>query len=180
MNKIVKRKKLSVKISNKLLNEFKKGTQILSRRVYLSVVMGWYDPLGLISPALVKAKILLRKLYGLEAGLGWDDELPLSERIQWTRWMSEVRSSGEVAFKRYTRPSEVIGDPALAGFADSSIQAYCAVVYIIWNLKDGGSPVVFAAGQVSSHASAWNNNTVRRASGGCGNDEAATICCALL
>ena len=40
----------------------------------LSLVMTQYDPLGLVSPLLVHAKILLRRLYG-QAELDWDDPL---------------------------------------------------------------------------------------------------------
>ena len=38
--------------------------QILTKRQILTQVNGIFDPLGLLSPFIVKAKILLRKLWG--------------------------------------------------------------------------------------------------------------------
>ena len=48
----------------------------LSRRQVLSMVMGVYDPLGLVSPALLRGKLLLRRLYGPLVTGGWDADLP--------------------------------------------------------------------------------------------------------
>ena len=40
------------------------------------MVMTIYDPLGLVSPALVMGKILLRKLYAPGVTSGWDQDIP--------------------------------------------------------------------------------------------------------
>ena len=44
------------------VNELGAGRRTLTRRQALSMVMGVYDPLGLISPALTRGKLLLRSL----------------------------------------------------------------------------------------------------------------------
>jgi hypothetical protein len=47
---------------------------ILTRRLVLEQTMRIYDPLGILSPFLLKAKILLRETWALKPG--WDDALP--------------------------------------------------------------------------------------------------------
>ena len=49
---------------------------IFTRRILLGFVMAQYDPMGLLSPLLVILKIQLRKLYGPEVDLAWDDPVP--------------------------------------------------------------------------------------------------------
>merc|ERR1712082_299870 len=49
----------------------------------LSLLMSQFDPVGLISPILVRGKILLRRLYVVDTDLGWDDALPWEEQQLW-------------------------------------------------------------------------------------------------
>ena len=42
--------------------------------------MGTYDPLGLVSPALLHGKLLLRRLYAPHIKTGWDCDLPQDEK----------------------------------------------------------------------------------------------------
>ena len=55
----------------------------LTKRMILSQINGIYDPLGLVPPFVVKAKIYLRKLWALEPKLDWDDPIPQSLFKQW-------------------------------------------------------------------------------------------------
>ena len=48
----------------------------LTKRLILSQVNGIFDPLGLVSPFIVRAKNFLRRLWTLEPKLDWDDYLP--------------------------------------------------------------------------------------------------------
>ena len=50
------------------------------------MVMGLYDPLGLVSPALVQGKLLLRRLYEPHVKAGWDSDLPVEEKKLWASW----------------------------------------------------------------------------------------------
>ena len=56
------------------------GKMKFTRRQALSMVMGVYDPLGLVSPALLHGKLLLRRLYGPETSAAWDADLPRDEK----------------------------------------------------------------------------------------------------
>ena len=59
-------------LSKREVDEMAGDKFVFTRRQALSMVMGVYDPLGLVSPALLHGKLLLRQLYGPEACGGWD------------------------------------------------------------------------------------------------------------
>ena len=101
------------------------------------MVMATYDPLGLASPALVRGKLLLRRLYGPSATKGWDDDLPLEEKTLWAKWFETLILPVEAVFPRSTRPPNAMGLPRLAGFGDASMLALCAVLYVIWTDDKG-------------------------------------------
>ena len=72
-----KRKRRTITLCEEDITQIRQQRRILTKRMVLSLVMGQYDPLGLICPVMVRAKILLRRLYGMQMkDLGWDDPLP--------------------------------------------------------------------------------------------------------
>ena len=73
------------------INNLKENIQrdnILTRRQILSCVNGLYDPCGLISPFIVRANILLRKLWAKELKLEWDDPIPTKYYFDWNKFFS--------------------------------------------------------------------------------------------
>ena len=128
-------KKVAVALTREELEQIRRGTKSLSRRATLSLLQGWFDPLGLLSPALLKGKQLLRRLHN--PSLDWDDEIPAAEQLAWADWLQELVTSEEVTFPRSTTPPGHRGAPSLAAFADSSLSAYCAVVYVVWEVEGG-------------------------------------------
>ena len=113
------------------------GSLAFTRRHALSMVMGVFDPMGLVSPALMRGKLLLRRLYNPEIKAGWDSDLPLGEKKFWADWFNTLLHSVEVEFPRSTRPENGIGVPALAGFCDASDVGVCASLYVLWKCSDG-------------------------------------------
>ena len=61
----------------------------LTRRMILSIVSAWYDPLGLICPVTIRLKIELSKVMA-RSRLGWDDELPAEFRDIWVELLEYV------------------------------------------------------------------------------------------
>ena len=113
------------------------GTRSFTRRQALSLVMGVYDPLGLVSPAVLHGKLLLRKLYASADIKSWDQDLPLLEKRSWANWFAELLEPAEAVFPRSTRPVGAVGVPRLAGFCDASLVAVCAALYVVWQKEDG-------------------------------------------
>lgn len=62
----------------------------LTKRQVLFQVNGVYDPLGLISPFTVRAKMMLRKLWGQEKRLDWDDAIPDHLKHEWITFFEEL------------------------------------------------------------------------------------------
>ena len=48
-----------------------------------------YDPLGFLSPYLIRSKLLIQKAW-LEAR-DWDELLPTSHQREWTKWFQELQ-----------------------------------------------------------------------------------------
>ena len=115
------------------------GSFTFTRRHALSMVMGLYDPLGLVGPALLTGKLLLRRLYAPESVSSWDQDLPKTEKQRWASWFSQLLKPHEVIFPRATRPPTALGLPRLAGFCDSSELAVCAAVYVVWETTSGST-----------------------------------------
>ena len=131
----VRGKKVEKRLTLAELEAIRRGAQPLSRRTALSLLQSWFDPLGLLAPALLQGKMLLRRLHN--PSLGWDDEIPAAERMAWADWLGELAAAEEVTFPRSTTPPGHRGAPSLAAFADSSLSAYCAAVYVVWEAEGG-------------------------------------------
>ena len=110
---------------------------ILTKRIILSQVNGIYDPLGLLSPFVVKAKIHLRKLWTFEPKLEWDDELPEPLLNDWFDFFREAILLPELTFSRCVKPKNAKGQSMIVSFSDASNEAFGACVYLRWELSDG-------------------------------------------
>ena len=60
-----------------------------TRRGILSVANSVYDPLGMVAPFVLPAKILLQDVCRL--GLGWDDTIPSKLLVKWNTWMESLQ-----------------------------------------------------------------------------------------
>ncbi|XP_038055192.1 uncharacterized protein LOC119727399 [Patiria miniata] len=109
----------------------------LTKRMCLSQVNGIYDPLGLVAPFTIKAKMLLRKMWGLK--LDWDEAMPNEMRMEWLTFFKELRDITTISFCRCIKPdnAEPTVKPILVVFSDASEQAFGTVAYVRWLLKDG-------------------------------------------
>ena len=72
----------------------------LTKRSILSQVNGIYDPLGLVAPFTVKAKIMLRKLWLHEEKLDWDDKIPENLQLEWRQCFDDFKLLQQIDFHR--------------------------------------------------------------------------------
>ncbi|XP_076483009.1 uncharacterized protein LOC143304429 [Bombus vancouverensis nearcticus] len=84
----------------------------ITKRTISSEIAKIYDPLGLLPPVIVRAKMLLQRLWTLK--IDWDESLPADVHTEWS-------SSGN----------------ELHGFCDASERAYGACVYLRIITPDG-------------------------------------------
>lgn len=100
-----------------------------TKRLLTSEVAKTFDVLGWFSPSIIKAKILLQRLWELQ--VGWDDEVPQEVLSVWHRWRSELPLLADKHLRRCYFPKGVQRVTVeLHGFCDASEQAYAAVIYL--------------------------------------------------
>ena len=116
----------------------------LTRRSVLEQTMRIYDPIGILSPFLLRAKILLRETWALK--LGWDDAVPTGLRSQWITLFKEMFQLSQVEYSRCLTPPDAKGGPTLIILSDASDLAYGFSAYVRWELTDGSfwSRLIFA------------------------------------
>ncbi|XP_055997877.1 uncharacterized protein LOC130047274 [Ostrea edulis] len=102
----------------------------LTHRMVLSQVAGIYHHLGLISPNILSAKILMRSTCSKEIQNGWDEPMSEEMRVKWIQFFRGLYESQSITFKRCIMPENAEGDPILVIFSDGSQPTYSACAYI--------------------------------------------------
>ncbi|XP_029679590.1 uncharacterized protein LOC115245421 [Formica exsecta] len=100
---------------------------VITKQIILSEVAQLFDPLGFLSPVIIRAKTLLQELW-LEK-VGWDDCLSPQLRHRWTHFRSELSDLTSITIPLWMSltPSAMV---ELHGFSDASQLAMAAAVYI--------------------------------------------------
>ena len=102
----------------------------VSRRGLLSVTSSIYDPLGLISPFVLRAKSILQDL--CRDGLTWDDPVSLEIQQRWEQWLAEAELLKDVKVPRCYKGDNFhdIRKAELHSFSDASLRGYGACSYL--------------------------------------------------
>ena len=102
-------------------------TGTLTKRALASDIARLFDILGWCSPAVIKPKILLQRLW--EDKLNWDDPVSATTREIWEKWRGELPELHQRLIPRYYFPKDSdIVSVQLHGFCDASESAYAGVV----------------------------------------------------
>lgn len=100
---------------------------VVTKRIILSYSFRIFDPLGLLSPVVIRPKIMLQGLW--KAKLDWDDPVPDSIRAEWINFSSNLNCITNLQIPRL-----VLGDSPtnieLHAFSDASQHAYGACIYM--------------------------------------------------
>ncbi|XP_068247848.1 uncharacterized protein [Palaemon carinicauda] len=111
----------------------------LTKRMVLSQVSTIYDPLGLIIPFTLNAKVLMRELITISRSEGnrcdWDDPMSDEMREKWSKFFIDMRELEFLSYARCVKPLDAKGDPMLVIFSDGSSVAYGACAYVRWGLE---------------------------------------------
>lgn len=93
----------------------------------LSEVSGLFDPLGLVSPSIVMAKIQLQELW--KYNLEWDEQLPENLARKWLELRADLIQLEKIEIPRWTGNCEGVTITEIHGFSDASRKAYAAALY---------------------------------------------------
>ncbi|GFV90207.1 integrase catalytic domain-containing protein [Trichonephila clavipes] len=107
-----------------------------TKRFILQAVGKIFDPLGLISPFIVKMKCLLQDLWKEE--IQWDDPLPTHIEKEWKKWCEELPHLRNLKIPRLVLDSTLLEDDVeLHSFCDARKKAYGAAIYLITKSRNG-------------------------------------------
>ena len=105
---------------------------LVTKREILRYASSIVDPLGLVTPVTITAKLLLQELW--QDNVSWDTELNKAYQLKWTSIVADISVALQQSFPRQYIPKHLTADAStptiLHVFADASPKAYGAVVYI--------------------------------------------------
>ena len=115
---------------------------VLTHRIVLSQLAGLYDPLGLITPFVLRGKLLMRMLCMEDPSsgrCGWDDPISKEMRDKWIEFFRDMFYIEKLEFPRCIKPKAAIkgSNPILVVFSDGSKYAYGACAYACWKTLHG-------------------------------------------
>lgn len=102
----------------------------VTRRGILSVMSSVYDPLGLVSPIILTAKLILQGLCRQQ--LSWDEPIPGQLKTNWEMWLDDLPKLQLFSVKRCHVPKDFgpVSRCALHHFSDASSTGHGAVSYL--------------------------------------------------
>ncbi|XP_076299894.1 uncharacterized protein LOC143218549 [Lasioglossum baleicum] len=110
-------------------------TQPLTKRGVVSKAAQLFDPLGWLTPVVIRAKITIQTTCLL--ALSWDDPLPPPLANEWMTFCADLKQLEKVRIPRALYHSPDQRQRELHGFADASERAYGAVIYLRTRVADG-------------------------------------------
>ena len=121
------------------LTKIGKGIQVNkpTKRVILSSLATLFDPLGLLSPIGVQARVLFQNL--CVGKVDWDDPIPRENEEEWNEWINGLDQVKSTSIPRSVF-SEIEGEGShyeLHGFGDASVKAYSALIYLVYESGRG-------------------------------------------
>lgn len=99
----------------------------ITKRTVLSDISRIFDPLGLLSPVIICAKIILQQLWAEK--LSWDESLPSDIDRKWRRFRAELPLLNDLKIPRQVACVNAIRFE-LHGFSDASKDAYGSCVFV--------------------------------------------------
>ncbi|CAI6369690.1 unnamed protein product [Macrosiphum euphorbiae] len=111
----------------KVNNNCKNNAERITKRIVLSTIATIFDPLGLVGPVVVVAKIFMQKLW--QARINWDDPVASSLHEEWQNYQQTLPELEKIHIPRWIIGCSNVLVTQIHGFADASIQAFGACLY---------------------------------------------------
>ena len=132
------------KIMFKAKDRKKLDRKTWTQRKFLSFVSSFYNPLGIISPFLIRANILLHELW--KHGREWDKAISGDNGKAIKDWVEETELLGTVRINRLAGGTGLGDTMELQLFCDASLEARAALAYIK-TTSNQGTTVRFLLGK---------------------------------
>ncbi|XP_055685378.1 uncharacterized protein LOC129791308 [Lutzomyia longipalpis] len=103
--------------------------EVKTKRNMASAIAKLFDPIGLIGPVVIEAKIMLQELHKLK--IPWDGKLPQDIIEKWLKFAQGLQHLPELKIPRWISCFECPVTTELHIFCDASINAYGVAIYIV-------------------------------------------------
>lgn len=103
-------------------------TAVKLASVLYSKIASLFDPLGLLGPITIIAKIIMQDIW--RSGLEWDESLPEDIHEKWIRLRQQLPRLNDLRMSRWVGFGGDARCVQLHGFCDASKRAYGACVYV--------------------------------------------------
>ncbi|XP_058449453.1 uncharacterized protein LOC131429392 [Malaya genurostris] len=100
---------------------------IVTKRIVVSEMSSLFDPLGLVGPVVVSAKIFVQRLW--IKNLGWDENVTEEDRIWWLGFRNELSQLQQLTVSRRIL-ANTNRDYTLHCFCDASTKGYGCCIYV--------------------------------------------------
>lgn len=98
-----------------------------TKREILSCIAKIFDPIGLVAPVTVYAKIIMQTIW--KQNLKWDEVVPNAILSVWSTFVEKLRVLAKINIPRCIFGQHIV-DLQIHGFSDASTKAYGACLYI--------------------------------------------------
>lgn len=106
-----------------------------TKRAVLSEIAKFFDPLGLISPMIIKSKIIMQDLW--RASINWDEPIPQKIEVEWKKLYLSMTANNSITVNRWIGYSTTIKSVEMHAFCDASSMAYACAIYLKVEGTDG-------------------------------------------
>jgi len=116
---------------------------VFTKRNFLKRIATIFDPLGMLSPYVIRGKMLMQDIW--ICGTDWDDPLPDDISTKVKSWFEELIMLSRIMVPRCIQPRRDVTSITLHVFVDASQSAYGAVTYLRSECENGDISVRFVA-----------------------------------
>ena len=106
-----------------------------TKRGILSTLSSVYDPLGVASPFILKARLLVQELCRKQ--VTWDEEVQEEYKRSWDKWMKMLPEINGLVVPRCAAAPTQVKIAQLHHYCDASSLAYGVASYLVTQDKDG-------------------------------------------
>lgn len=104
------------------------SSSCITKRTILADISRLFDPLGIVGPVIIQAKIFLQELWKHDCG--WDDKLSSDVEQYWTEFWRNLAALDSISVPRWVGISSHASVVQFHGFCDASEKAYGACIFV--------------------------------------------------
>ncbi|CAI6374547.1 unnamed protein product [Macrosiphum euphorbiae] len=110
------------------VKEYHDENTTISKRHILAETAAIFDPMGLVGPIIVQAKLIIQSLWQIR--ISWDEPLPDNIRIEWVKYRKGLSMLNKLTIPRNIGCNKILTNIQIHGFADASIKCYGACIFL--------------------------------------------------